>query len=51
MTTDKKKRKQKTERNKRKFAHAALAVKASLLGGISYTKCSMAFVNRRKLEV
>ena len=26
-------------------AHAALAVKACSLGGISYTNCSMAFVN------
>ena len=29
----------------RKSAHATLAVKACLLGGISYTKCSMTFVN------
>ena len=30
---------------KKKSAHTALAVKACLLGGISYTKCSMTFVN------
>ena len=31
--------------NDNKSAHTALAVKACLLGGISYNKCSMTFVN------
>ena len=37
----------KTQKNKKtyKSAHTTLVVKACLLGGISYTKCSMAFIN------
>ena len=31
--------------DKKKSAHTALAVKACLLGGNSYTKCSITFVN------